>query len=73
MRPKPVRSRMGIVEEHTSPSFQPMMLERIIAVIMVVMSCRMAPKTTPLTPARSMVLLERVLVSAPALLVGLSK
>jgi hypothetical protein len=64
-REKPQRRRMGTVAEQTRPSFQPMMLERVMADTIVVISWRIAPRTAPLIPARSVVDLVRREVSVP--------
>jgi hypothetical protein len=72
-RTKPQSRRMGMVAEHTRPSFQPMIQEIAIAVTMVVISWRMAPKIAPLIPARSVVLFERVDVREPVEVRGESK
>jgi len=53
------------VEVQTSPSFHPMMQERMVADIMVVMKLSIAPRVAPLIPARSLALDERVAVSDP--------
>jgi hypothetical protein len=66
MRKKPQRRRIGMVDEQTSPSFHPMMHDKVIATITVVMSCRIDPKTAPLIPARSLVPFEMAEVSEPA-------
>lgn len=62
-----------MVAEQTRPSFQPMTQESVIAVTIVVISWRMAPRIAPLIPARSVVPFERVLVREPAELAGESK
>ena len=62
-----------MVEEHTRPSFQPTIQEIAIAAMMVVISWRMAPRTAPEMPARSVVDLESVEVRGPGAWWGESK
>lgn len=64
---------MGIVEEQTRASFQPIIHESIMAETMVVMRLRSAPSVAPLIPARSLAPLYSNVVSAPAELTSRSK
>jgi hypothetical protein len=66
IREYPPSRRTGTVDVQTSPSFHPMMQERMVADIMVVMKLSIAPRVAPLIPARSLAPDERVAVSDPA-------